>query len=327
MRPVTLSIIFASAGFETARSHLRDAVAGARIDAIDGAVLRDGGTGCDVLIPAMTRVDGALMDRIEGLRLIHQFGSGLEGVDIEAATARGIAVANLPTAGTGNAESVAEWCVMAAIAVTRHLPACLDGIRSGGTWGQPAGRALLGKTAGIVGLGGIGEAVAARLGPFGMRMIGVRRTPDPAQATRLGLDWVRPMEALPALLQEADIVFLCLPVTAETREMIDRAALDRLGLQGVLINPSRGGLVDEAALAAALSEGRIAGAGLDVFATEPLDPASPLLTMPNVVATPHIAGVTDVSYAGISAAFAENVRRLQAGEPLRNCVNAQALGG
>ncbi|MGX1097070.1 phosphoglycerate dehydrogenase-like enzyme [Amorphus sp. MBR-141] len=321
----SMSIIFASAGFEAARSHLGDAVPDAQIAAIDGGVLRQDGAEAEILIPAMTRVDGPLMDRIAGLRLIHQFGSGLEGVDVAAATERGIAVANVPTAGTGNAESVAEWCVMAAIAVMRLLPVSVHDIRAGGSWGKPAGRALLGKTAGIVGLGGIGEAVAARLGPFGMRRIAVKRTEDPAQAARLGMAWVGTMEALPKLLEEADIVFLCLPVTAETRAMIDRAALDRLGPEGVLINASRGGLVDEDALTAALAEGRIAGAGLDVFATEPLDPASPLLRLPNVVATPHIAGVTDVSYAGISAAFAENVRRLRAGEALANCVNAEAV--
>ena len=321
----SLSIIFASAGFEAARSHLRDALPEARIEAIDGAVLRESGARGDVLIPAMTRIDGALMDRLEGLRLIQQFGSGLEGVDIAAATARGIAVANVPTAGTGNAESVAEWCVMAAIAVMRQLPVTQSELRSGRSWGKPAGRALLGTTAGIVGLGGIGEAVAARLAPFGMRRIGVRRTADPAQAARLGMDWVGAMEALPRLLEDADIVFLCLPVTAETRGMIDRAALDRLGPGGVLINASRGGLVDEDALTAALAERRIAGAGLDVFATEPLDPGSPLPALPTVVATPHIAGVTDVSYAGIAAAFADNVRRLAADEALLNCVNAHDL--
>lgn len=323
----SLSLILASAGFEAVCAHLRTALPNVRMEAVDAAQLRQRGGTCDVLIPAMTRVDGALMDRIEGLRLIQQFGSGLEGVDIAAATARGIAVANVPTAGTGNAESVAEWCVMAAIAVMRQLPVTFDEIRGGRTWGKPAGRALLGRTAGIVGLGGIGEAVAERLGPFGMRLIGVKRTPDPSQTARLGMDWVETMDALPRLLEEADIVFLCLPVTAETRGMIDGPALARIGADGVLVNASRGGLVDEEALIDALREGRIAGAGLDVFATEPLDPASPLLTLPTVVATPHIAGVTDISYAGISSAFAANVRRLEAGEALANCVNAHDLRG
>lgn len=319
------SILFASAGFAAARAHLGAALPDARIAGIDATEIIAKGAEADVLIPTMARVDGALMDAVSGLRLVIQFGSGIEGVDIEAASARGIAVANVPTAGTGNAESVAEWSVMAAIAVMRQLPVALDEIRGGASWGKPIGRSLLGKTAGLVGMGGIGEALAARLAPFGMRMIGVKRTPDPALAARLGMDRIDTMDGLPRLLEEADIVFLCLPVTPETSGMIDRAALERIGPEGVLINPSRGGLVDEPALIEALQEGRIAGAGLDVFAQEPLDAASPLLTLPTVVATPHIAGVTDASYDGIVAGVVENVRRLTAGEPLQNCFNADRL--
>jgi len=321
------SILFASAGFAAARAHLHSALPDAPIQGIDPNDILENGAAADVLIPTMTRIDGALMDAVRGLRLIIQFGSGLEGVDVEAASARGIAVANVPTAGTGNAESVAEWSVMAAIAVLRKLPLAFDEIRGGASWGKPIGRSLLGKTAGLVGMGGIGEALATRLPPFGVRMIGVKRAPDPALATRLGMDRIDTMDGLPRLLDEADIVFLCLPVTPETRGLIDRTALERIGAEGVLINPSRGGLVDEPALIEALVDGRIAGAGLDVFASEPVDAASPLLGLPNVVATPHIAGVTDASYDGIVAGLVKNVRRLIAGEPLLNCVNADRLSG
>ena len=120
-----------------------------------------------MLIPAMARIDGQIMDRIAGLRLIQQWGAGLEGVDLGAAAERQIAVANVPSAGTGNAESVAEWCVMAAIALSRRLPELEKNIRQGGAWGGPIGRGLRGRTAGILGLGrhrtGIGgEAQAIR---------------------------------------------------------------------------------------------------------------------------------------------------------------------
>src|SRR5262249_35986109 len=157
----------------------------------------------DVLIPAMSRIDDELMDRIEGLRLIQQWGAGLEGVDIEAASRRQIAVANVPSAGTGNAESVAEWCVMAAIAVSRRLPVAQELIRGGKGWGGPMGRALLGRTAGIIGLGGIGQALAQRLGPFGMRLIGIKRDPAADLARRLAMEWIGGPDRLEDLLRQS----------------------------------------------------------------------------------------------------------------------------
>jgi phosphoglycerate dehydrogenase-like enzyme len=278
------------------------------------------------MLPAMSRIDGALMDRIEGLRLIQQWGAGLEGVDIAQASARKIAVANVPTPGTGNAESVAEWCVMAAIAVSRRLPLAQENIRAGGTWGTPPGRAMMGRTAGIIGLGGIGQALAARLRPFAMRLVGLQRRPEPALAERLGMEWIGGPERLAELLRRSDYLFLCVPLSEHTRQIIDAAALATLPPQACIINAARGGLIDGAALLRALAEGRLMGAGLDVFEQEPLDPASPLLGRPDVVATSHIAGVTDVSYRGIARGVAANIARIMAGEPPLNCVNWEALG-
>jgi phosphoglycerate dehydrogenase-like enzyme len=306
------------------RTFLEDALPGVCLEAVEADVLRRGFS-ADVLLPAMSRLDGALMDAISGLRLVQQWGAGLEGVDIAAATARGIAVANVPTAGTGNAESVAEWCVLAALALSRRLREAERLIHAGTGWGIPAGRALLGRTAGIVGLGGIGRALALRLKPFGMRLMAVRRRPDPALAAELGLDWLGGMDELPALLRQSDYLFLCVPLSPETRGLLDARALGLLPPGAVVVNPGRGGVVPEADLLEALSAGRLAGASLDVFEREPLDPCSPLLSRDDVLATPHIAGVTDASYGGIARAVAENVRRLLSGEPLRNCVNAEAL--
>src|SRR5512146_466972 len=162
-------IVIASTGFASARQCLAEAMPGVPLAAVDVATLRAIGCDAEVLIPTMARIDGAVMDRVRGLRLIQQWGAGLEGVDILAATERGIPVANVPTEGTGNAESTAEWCVMAAIAVSRRLPQLGPSMRAGGQWGGPMGRALIGTTAGIIGLGGIGRALAPRLKPFGMR--------------------------------------------------------------------------------------------------------------------------------------------------------------
>jgi phosphoglycerate dehydrogenase-like enzyme len=288
---------------------------------IDPAVLRGEGFAAEVLIPAMARIDAALMDRINGLRLIHQWGAGLEGVDIPAATIRGIAVANVPSADGGNAESVAEWCVMAAIAAGRKLPAAIEAIRRGDAWGGPMGRALLGCTAGIIGLGGIGQALALRLRPFGMRMIGIRRGPDTALAERLGMEWIGGPDRLAELLRESDYLFLCVPLNDSTRAIIDERALAMLPEGACVINAGRGGLLSHAALLEALARGRLLGAGLDVFEREPLDPASPLLGRADILATPHIAGVTTISYRGIARRLADNVMRLHEGRPLLNRAN------
>jgi phosphoglycerate dehydrogenase-like enzyme len=315
----------AGTGFAAVRQFLIDALPNAQFDQIEVATLSAKGHKADVMLPAMSRIDGALMDRIDGLRLIQQWGAGLEGVDIAAATERKIAVANVPTPGTGNAESVAEWCVMAAIALSRRLPLAQETIRTGGTWGTPLGRALIGRTAGIVGLGGIGQALAARLRPFGMRLIGLQRRPEPALAERLGMEWVDGPERLAELLRRSDYLFLCVPLTEQTRHLIDEAALAMLPPKACIINAARGGLLSTQAMLRALAEGRLIGAGLDVFEQEPLDPASPLLGRADVIATSHIAGVTDVSYRGIARGVVANIVRILAGQPPFNCVNWDAL--
>lgn len=318
-------VVMAGTGFAAVRQFLIEALPDAQFEQVEVATLRAKGHAADVMLPAMSRIDGALMDRIEGLRLIQQWGAGLEGVDIAAATERKIAVANVPTPGTGNAESVAEWCVMAAIALSRRLPLAQETIRTGGTWGTPLGRALIGRTAGIVGLGGIGQALAARLRPFGMRLIGLQRRPEPALAERLGMEWVDGPERLAELLRRSDYLFLCVPLTEQTRHLIDEAALAMLPPQACIINAARGGLLSTQAMLRALQEGRLIGAGLDVFEQEPLDPASPLLGRADVIATSHIAGVTDVSYRGIARGVVANIVRILAGQPPFNCVNWDAL--
>jgi phosphoglycerate dehydrogenase-like enzyme len=291
---------------------------------IDPAILRSDGHDAQVLIPAMARVDAVLMDRIRGLRLIHQWGAGLEGVDIDAASARRIFVANVPSTG-GNADSVAEWCVMAAIALSRRLAIAIETIRKGTGWGAPIGRALIGRTAGIIGLGGIGQALCVRLKSFGMRLIGIKKRPDTTIAERLGLDWVGGLDRLPELLRQSDYVFLCVPLNDKTRSLIDASALALMRSDACIINAARGGLIDHRALLQALSEGRLMGAGLDVFEREPLEPSSPLLARQDVLSTAHVAGVTDVSYRSIAQALADNVRRLEADEPLKNCLNCDTL--
>jgi phosphoglycerate dehydrogenase-like enzyme len=314
------AVVLAGTGFPAVQDFIQQALLGVRFSMIDPSLLRTAGCSAEVLIPAMARTEANIIARVRGLRLIHQWGAGLEGVDIAAASARGILVANVPSTG-GNADSVAEWCVMAAIALSRRLPSALEIIRTGSGWGAPIGRALIGRTAGIIGLGGIGQALAPRLKPFGMRMIGVKHRVDPALADRLGLEWVRGREGLPELLRQSDYVFLCVPLNDHTRHLIDEAAFSLMRSDACIINAARGGLIEHQALLRALSEGRLLGAGLDVFEHEPLESSSPLLSRNDVIATGHIAGVTDISYRSIANTLAENIRRLEAGQPLKNCVN------
>jgi phosphoglycerate dehydrogenase-like enzyme len=322
----SVKVVIAGTGFASVRDRLCETLPEAEVTVIDAATLLRDGAAADVLIPTMSRVDGALMDEVRGLRLIQQWGVGLEGVDIAAATARRIAVARVSSAGSGNAESVAEWCVMAAIAISRRLPEAQRSIRAGGVLGAPTGRALLGRSAGILGVGGVGRALATRLRPFGMRMIGINQRSESGLADRLGMDWIRPLEALPELLSASDYLFLSLPLTDETRNIIDAGALAKLPDGACVVNAGRGGLLDQAALLAALQSGRLLGAALDVFDREPLDPASPLLTRTDVLATPHIAGVTDASFNGVGERVAANILRLLKGEKLKDCVNGDALG-
>jgi phosphoglycerate dehydrogenase-like enzyme len=314
------AVVLAGSGFRAVQDFIREAIPGVRFSMIDPALIRTAGCDAEVLIPAMAQVDGFMMDGIRGLRLIHQWGAGLEGVDLAAATARRILVANVPSAG-GNADSVAEWCVMAAIALSRRLPSALQIIRDGSGWGAPIGRALTGRTAGIVGLGGIGQALAFRLRAFGMRIIAIKRRPEPALISRLGIDWAGGLERLPELLRRSDYLFLCIPLNDETRGIINEAALAQMPPGACLVNAARGGLIEHQALLRALAEGRLMGAGLDVFEHEPLPTSSPILAHKDVLATPHIAGVTDMSYRSIADALGENIRRLQTDEPLKHCVN------
>lgn len=293
----------------------REALPGCRFDAT-GRFAIDSLAGYDVLIPTMCPVGAAQLATADRLKLIQQCGAGLEGVDAAAARAHGVWVANVPTALSGNADSVAELGIFFMIALARNWHGMVASLKTR-RMGEPRGRALSGLTVGLVGLGGIAQALIQRLRPFGVKMIGVKRR-DPAGARRrLGLDWVGGPQDLEGLLARSDFVVLCLPLTAKSQGLMNAAAFGAMRPGGFLINLSRGGLVERDALEAALAAGRLAGAGLDVFWEEPPDPADPLFGY-NVVATPHIGGSTDVSMHGIVTGVVDNIRRIQAGRAPRN---------
>jgi phosphoglycerate dehydrogenase-like enzyme len=265
--------------------------------------------GFDILIPTMCPVTRKKLKTKDRLRLIQQCGAGLEGVDLEAARELNIWVANVPTDISRNADSVAELGIYLMIGLSRNFRAMAQSL-SNRKMGEPRGRALSGRTVGVVGLGGIGRALITRLKPFEVRLIGIKRHNPEKAKEELGLEWVGQPRDLPELLRRSHYVVLCLPVSPETRNLMDRESFSHMNEDAFLINLARGGLVDRDALEEALSSGKIAGAGLDVFWEEPPDPNDPIFNH-NLLATPHIAGSTDISMQGIVKAVAENIRRVE----------------
>jgi phosphoglycerate dehydrogenase-like enzyme len=247
------------------------------------------------------------------LKLINKLGAGVNTIDVDAATARGIAVSNIPGA---NAASVAEATVLFMLAAMRRLPELDRSTRDGSGW--PANPELgdtvrdLGScTVGLVGYGNIAKTVEKYVAAMGARVLHTS-TRDDGHA-----DW-RP---LPELLAESDIVTLHLPLTDKTAGMLDSVALGRMKPDAVLVNTSRGGVVDEAALVAALSNGGLAAAGLDVFAVEPVPADNPLLTLDNVVLTPHVTWYTADTMRRYLEHAVDNCRRIRDGREPVNVVN------
>lgn len=283
-------------------------------DKIAGAL-----NGVDILIPLMCRIDSAIMDAGR-IRLIQQWGAGIEGVDLHAAQQRGIRVANVPATGS-NADSVAEHAILLIIALLRDLPAAQANVKAG-RLGTPLGRMLASRTVCLYGLGAIAKALALRLRPFNVRLVGITRDPSAPKVEEFGLDACFSIEDRAACLSQTDVLVICTRSSRETQGVIDKDALGALPRGAYLVNAARGSIVDYHALYGALESGRLAGAGLDVYWQEPIAPDEPLLAFPNVIATPHVAGVTDRSYDEIADAVALNIERLRRGDLPLHCVSA-----
>lgn len=264
-----------------------------------------------LIVRNQTRVDAEIIDAAPRLRAVGRLGVGLDNIDVDACSARNIAV--LPATGA-NAVSVAEYVIATAMTLVRGSLSSSSAVAAG-EWPRvqlSGGGEISGRTIGLVGFGTIAQAVAIRAAAMGMTVAAydpLRPAVDPAwqQAERV--------EDLDTLLSMADVISLHVPLTSETRDLIDEAALSRMKPAAVLINTARGGIVDEPALVAALKAGRIAGAALDVFAIEPLDVDVALLFrgVPNIILTPHVAGVTAESNVRVSTVTAQNVLRILEG--------------
>lgn len=283
----------------------------------DPAELRAVAAGAAFLVGGVTPISAALIEAAPNLRLIHKWGIGVDKIDLAAAHARGVLVAI--TAGA-NAVPVAEFTLLLMLAVLRRLPHREAQVRAGEWWRARAeGRAhtlqLQGRIVGLVGMGAIGREVTKRLRAFDadVRYFDVRRL-VPEDERLLG---VRFME-LDAMLPEADIVSLHVPLIESTKHLLSRARIARLKPGAIVINTARGPVVDEEALAEALEEGRLAGAGIDVFSTEPPPPAHPLLRVkaPGLVLTPHVAGSAYDNVARVARHVFANIQRVLRGEPL-----------
>ncbi len=275
------------------------------------------GSGVDaVLIRSATKMDQEAIGAARGLKVIARAGVGLDNVDIPAATTAGVMVVNAPTS---NIVSAAELAISLILASARFVVPANVALK-GGKWARSkyTGAELFEKTLGIVGFGRIGQLVASRMQSFGMNVIAYDPYLQPARAAQLGVDLV----SLDDLLKRSDFVTIHLPKTKETANLIGVEALKKVKPSVRIINAARGGVLDEAALFDALKEGRVAGAGLDVFATEPcID--SPLFALDNVVATPHLGASTDEAQERAGIAVAISVRKALAGELVPDAVNVK----
>ena len=269
-----------------------------------------------VIIRSATIIDAEALDHAPNLRVVARAGVGLDNVDVEAATRAGVMVVNAPTS---NIVSAAEHAVALLLASARNVPQAVASLKSG-QWKRSAftGVELQDKVAGVLGLGKIGVLVAQRLAAFGMTVIAYDPYVAAARGAQLGVRLV----SLDELLAEADFISVHLPKNAETVGIIGDRQLHMVKPTVRIINAARGGIVDEAALASALADGRVAGAALDVYATEPCTD-SPLFAMPNVVVTPHLGASTHEAQEKAGTEVARSVRLALAGEFVPDAVNVQ----
>jgi len=263
--------------------------------------------GTEVIWHVLRPLTGEDMDRAPKLRLIQKLGTGVNTIDLDAAAERGIAVANMPGQ---NARAVAETSLLLMLSALRRLATFDRLTREGRGW--PAARALVGgelagRTVGLLGGGEIATLLRGMLEAMGARVLFTSRTPRPDDPAWRELD---------DLLRASDIVSVHIPLTDETHHLLDRRRLALLPPGAIVVNTARGAVIEEAALVDALTSGRLAGAGLDVFEEEPVPASNPLNALDNVVLMPHVAWLTQETWDRYFTVAAENVRRLTTGEDL-----------
>jgi D-3-phosphoglycerate dehydrogenase len=271
-----------------------------------------------LIVRSATRVTRELLGKAEHLRVVGRAGVGIDNIDVEAATHRGVLVMNTPG---GNSVSVAEHTLALMLALARSVPQSNASIHAG-RWekSSASGTELRGKTLGLVGFGRVGTEVARRARALEMLVLAHDPYVTPAAARELEVELV-PLEEL---LRRSDVISLHTSLSPSTEKMINAASLAKMKRGARLINCARGELIDEAALAEALRSGQLAGAAVDTFAVEP-PKNSPLIGLPNLIATPHIAGSTAEAQEEVGTAIAQQVRDYLADGLIRNAVNMPAM--
>lgn len=243
--------------------------------------------GIDGLIAGLDAINVEALRSADQLKVISRYGVGIDNVNLEAARKMNIIVTNTPGANSG---SVAELALGLILSVYRHIPEAASAVRKG-EWPRMNGISLEGKTVGIIGFGAIGRQLARRLSGFGCKLIAYDPFPDPECAAGIGVKLVELKELIP----QADVISLHLPLSPDTHALVNQEFLSKMKPGAVLINTARGEIVDEQALYEALKRGHLCGAGLDAFNQEPPDPNNPILSLSNVIATPHIGAHTDAA--------------------------------
>jgi D-3-phosphoglycerate dehydrogenase len=271
-----------------------------------------------LMVRSETKVTAKVIEAGKKLQVIARAGVGIDNIDVEAATQRGIVVVNAPTANT---MAAAEHSIALMLALARHIPQAHDSLRSG-AWKRQnfVGVEVRNKTLGIVGLGNVGSEVARRVQGFQMRVLGYDPYVSPEHARNLRVELV-PLEQI---IREADFITLHLPLTPQSKNMIGAKELSLMKPTVRIINCARGGLIDEQALDQALRDGKVAGAALDVFAQEP-PKDSPLLKNERVIVTPHLGASTQEAQANVAIDAAEQIISVLNGQPVRYAVNAPLI--
>lgn len=270
--------------------------------------------GYDALIIGTEPFTAEVIAQLSGdLKAVVRFGVGYDSVDIDAATRHAIPVANTPGA---NSASVAEHALALILALSKKLIRN-DGNLRAGVWTEPVGADVAGKTVGLIGFGAVSRTLAKLLAGFGCRLLAYDPYFDAEAAVALGVE----RSTIEEIVSIADVVSLHLPLNDETRHLVDAAFLAGMKADAVLINTSRGAIVDEDALVGYLRDNRIGGAGLDVFESEPLGPDSPLVGLANVVVTPHIAASTYEAAIRTYKMAIDTVTRIVGGQPCEHVLN------
>jgi len=273
-----------------------------------------------LIVRSATKVDGEMMTRAAGLKVIGRAGVGVDNIDLAAASKRGIAVFNAPG---GNTNAAAELTMALILALARRVPEADRSMRDG-RWERAGlqGIELKGRTLGLVGAGRIGGEVARRCQAFGMEVLVYDPYLAEERAAQLGVRLVD----LDQVIENADVISCHVPLTDETRGLIDASRLGQMKNGALVVNASRGGVIDEAALAEALRDGAIAGAALDVYEREPLSEESPLRNAPNLVLSPHLGASTEEAQVGVATEVAGYVHTALGEGDVSAAINAADLG-